>query len=115
MKSFIDGTVTRYYGGEALAPKVVGIIAVAAESLTPVDTLDALRRFVALSSPEEVPVLALGGCADKPGDATFTPGSWPHRGSSGAPWPSGFPCPVLMRGDAEPGRRASKGRAGCLE
>ncbi len=68
MKSFIDRNATRYYGGEALAPKVVGIIAVAAES-DPVDTLDALRRFVALSSPEEVPVLALGGCADKPGDA----------------------------------------------
>ena len=28
-----------------------------------------MRRFVALSNPEEPPVVALGGCADKPGEA----------------------------------------------
>ena len=49
-------------------PKAVGLIAVAAESGLD-DTLAAMRRFVALSNPEELPVLSLGGCADKPGDA----------------------------------------------
>jgi hypothetical protein len=28
-----------------------------------------MRRFVSLSNPEEPPVVALGGLADKPGDA----------------------------------------------
>jgi multimeric flavodoxin WrbA len=68
MKTFIDRNATRYYHDQWLAPKVVGLIAVAAETGLE-DTLAALRRFVALSNPQEVPVLSLGACADKPGDA----------------------------------------------
>jgi len=43
-------------------------VAIAAESGLD-DTLAALRRFVALSSPEELPLVTLSGYADKPGDA----------------------------------------------
>jgi len=68
MKTFMDRNATRYYHEEWLAPKVVGLIAVAAESSAD-DTLAAMRRFVALSNPEEVPVVVLGGLADKPGAA----------------------------------------------
>ncbi len=68
MKTFMDRNATRYYHEEWLAPKVVGLIAVAGESGAE-DTLAAMRRFVALSNPEELPVVALGGLADKPGDA----------------------------------------------
>jgi multimeric flavodoxin WrbA len=68
MKTFMDRNATRYYHEQWLAPKVVGLIAVAGESSAD-DTLAAMRRFVALSNPDEVPVVALGGCADKPGSA----------------------------------------------
>ena len=68
MKTFMDRNATRYYHEEWLTAKVVGLIAVAAESGAD-DTLAAMRRFVAFSNPEELPVVALGGCADKPGDA----------------------------------------------
>ena len=66
MKTFMDRNATRYYHEEWLTAKVVGLIAVAAESGAD-DTLAAMRRFVAFSNPEELPVVALGGCADKPG------------------------------------------------
>jgi len=68
MKTFMDRNATRYYHEEWLTPKVAGLIAVAAESSAD-DTLGAMRRFVALSNPEALPVVALGGCADKPGEA----------------------------------------------
>jgi multimeric flavodoxin WrbA len=68
MKAFIDRNAIRYYHDEWLAPRVVGLIAVATESGLD-DTLGALRRFVTLSNPEEVPVVSMSGCADKPGDA----------------------------------------------
>jgi multimeric flavodoxin WrbA len=68
MKTFMDRNATRYYHEEWLAPKAVGLIAVAGESDAE-DTLAAMRRFVALSNPEAPPVVALGGLADKPGDA----------------------------------------------
>lgn len=67
MKTFMDRNATRYYGGEHLSPKAVGLIAVAGESDAG-DTLAAMRRFLALSNPEELPVIELGGCADKPGE-----------------------------------------------
>ena len=68
MKTFIDRNATRYYHDHWLTPKVVGLIAVAAETGVD-DTLAAMRRFVTLSNPQELPVVSLGGCADKPGDA----------------------------------------------
>jgi multimeric flavodoxin WrbA len=68
MKTFIDRNATRYYHDVWLTPRVVGLIAVAAESGLD-DTLASLRRFVTLSNPEEVPVVSLAACADKPGEA----------------------------------------------
>ena len=68
MKAFIDRNAIRYYHDQWLSPKIVGLIAVAAESGLD-DTLGAMRRFVVLSNPQELPTLSLGGCADKPGDA----------------------------------------------
>jgi multimeric flavodoxin WrbA len=68
MKTFMDRNATRYYGGQHLAPEVVGLIAIAGESDAE-DTLAAMRRFLALSNPEELPAEAVGGCADKPGEA----------------------------------------------
>jgi multimeric flavodoxin WrbA len=68
MKAFIDRNAIRYFHEEWLTPKIVGLIAVAMESGLD-DTVAAMRRFVALSNPQEVPTLSIGGCADKPGDA----------------------------------------------
>jgi multimeric flavodoxin WrbA len=68
MKAFMDRTATRYYHEEWLLPKIVGLVAIAAETGLS-DTLSAMRRFMALSSGEELPILSLGGCADKPGEA----------------------------------------------
>jgi multimeric flavodoxin WrbA len=68
MKVFIDRTATAYYHEQWLAPRVVGLIAVAAES-DPGDTLAAMRRFLALSNPDEVPTVTLGALASDPGDA----------------------------------------------
>jgi multimeric flavodoxin WrbA len=68
MKAFMDRNAIRYYHDEWLTPKIVGLIAVALESGLD-DTLAAMSRFIALSSPQEVPTLSMGGFADKPGDA----------------------------------------------
>jgi multimeric flavodoxin WrbA len=54
MKAFIDRNAMRYYQEEWLAPQIVGLIAVATVSGLD-ETLAALRRFVALSNPREVP------------------------------------------------------------
>ena len=68
MKAFMDRNATRYFHEQMLAPKAVGLIAVAGESGLD-DTLAALRRFVALSSAEELPTLNLGVYASEPGEA----------------------------------------------
>jgi multimeric flavodoxin WrbA len=68
MKLFIDRNATRYYHDEWLTPTVVGLIAVATESGLD-ETLEALRRFVALSTKEAPPIVSLRGFAEKPGDA----------------------------------------------
>ena len=68
MKVFMDRNAIRYFHDEWLAPQVVGLIAVAMESGLD-ETLAAMRRFMALSNPQEVPTLTMGAYADKPGDA----------------------------------------------
>ena len=68
MKAFMDRNAIRYNHDEWLTPKIVGLIAVALESGLD-DTLAAMRRFMALSDPQEAPILSMGGFADKPGDA----------------------------------------------
>jgi multimeric flavodoxin WrbA len=67
MKAFMDRNAIRYNHDEWLTPKIVGLIAVALESGLD-DTLAAMRRFMALSDPQEAPILSMGGFADKPGD-----------------------------------------------
>lgn len=68
MKAFIDRNVFRYAHEEWLRARAVGLVAVTAETGLQ-ETLDALRRYVALSTDGEVPVLALGGYADSAGAA----------------------------------------------
>ena len=68
MKLFIDRNVFSYGHERMLTPKVVGLIAVAAETGLE-ETLATLRRFVALSSSGDLPSVELAGFADKPGDA----------------------------------------------
>jgi multimeric flavodoxin WrbA len=68
MKAFMDRNAFRYYHDEWLTPKIVGLIVVALESGLD-DTLAAMRRFVVLSSSQDVPTLSMGGYANKPGDA----------------------------------------------
>lgn len=72
MKTFIDRNVFRYAHGEWLPARAVGLIAVTAETGLD-DTLAALRRYVALSTAGEVPVLSLGGYADTLGEAAGKP------------------------------------------
>jgi multimeric flavodoxin WrbA len=91
MKTFMDRNVFRYYQDEWLRARVVGLIAVAMESGLD-ETLDAMRRFVALISPstrarlssevgdaqlgvqpvdlnEKIPTISVSGYANKPGEA----------------------------------------------
>jgi multimeric flavodoxin WrbA len=68
MKAFIDRNVFQYAHDIFLAPKVVGLLAVTAETGLD-DTLAALRRFVALSTEGDVLVFSMGGFADKAGAA----------------------------------------------
>ncbi len=65
MKAFIDRNVFPYNHGTMLHPRVMGLLAVTAESGLD-DTLAALRRFVALSTDDgvEIPTFTLAGYAD---------------------------------------------------
>lgn len=68
MKAFFDRNATRCSHEQWLAPQIVGLIAVAMESGLD-DTLAAMRRLIALSNPQELSTVSMGGYADKPGDA----------------------------------------------
>jgi multimeric flavodoxin WrbA len=68
MKAFIDRNVFRYSHDEFLRARVVGLVAVTAKTGLG-EALDALRRYVALSSDGEIPVFACAGCADEAGAA----------------------------------------------
>jgi multimeric flavodoxin WrbA len=68
MKAFMDRNVFRYNHDVFLTPKVVGLLAVTAETGLD-DTLAALRRFVALSTEGDVPIVSMGGFADTAGAA----------------------------------------------
>jgi multimeric flavodoxin WrbA len=69
MKAFMDRNVFQYSHDVFLAPKVVGLLAVTAETGLD-DALAALRRFVALSTEGDLPVLSMSGFADAIGDAS---------------------------------------------
>jgi multimeric flavodoxin WrbA len=68
MKAFIDRNVFRYSHDQWLPAQAVGLIAVTAETGLD-DTLAALRRYVALSTQGETPILTCGGYADVEGAA----------------------------------------------
>jgi len=63
MKAFIDRNVFRYSHDEWLRARAVGLVAVTAETGLE-ETLDALRRYVALCTQGDVPVFTCGGYAD---------------------------------------------------
>ena len=68
MKAFIDRNVFPYSHEEWLRAKAVGLVAVTAETGLQ-ETLDALRRYVSLSSDGDIPVFTCAGYADEAGAA----------------------------------------------
>lgn len=68
MKAFIDRNVFRFAHDQWLPARVVGLIAVTAETGLE-DTLAALRRYVGLCTDHEVPVFTCEGYADAAGAA----------------------------------------------
>lgn len=72
MKAFMDRNVFRYAHDEWLQAKVVGLMALTAETGLD-ETLAALRRYVALSTDGDVPILSVGGFADTAGSAARKP------------------------------------------
>lgn len=73
MKTFMDRNVFRYAHDEWLRAKAVGLMAVTAETGLD-DALAALRRYVALSSKEDIPTFSFGGYADTVGAAAADEG-----------------------------------------
>jgi multimeric flavodoxin WrbA len=72
MKLFMDRNYFRYTHDEWLRAKVVGLIAVTAETGLD-ETLAALRRYVALSTRHDVPTYGMSGYADERGAAAADP------------------------------------------
>ena len=68
MKALMDRSVFRYAHDEWLRARAVGLVAVTAETGLQ-ETLDALRRYVALSTDGDPPVFTCGGYADAAGAA----------------------------------------------
>jgi len=68
LKALMDRNLNRFYREERLRAKAVGLIAVTGETGLQ-DALDAMRRYVALSSVGEMPVHTCGGCASDEGEA----------------------------------------------
>jgi multimeric flavodoxin WrbA len=68
MKIFIDRNYSKYEHGSQLAPKALGLIAVAAETGL-AETIAARERFVALSSAAPIPAFTLAALVERPGDA----------------------------------------------
>jgi multimeric flavodoxin WrbA len=73
MKAFIDRNIFRYSHEEWLRAKAVGLVVVTAETGLG-ETLDALSRYVALSSDGAIPVFTCAGCADEAGAAAADEG-----------------------------------------
>ncbi len=68
MKAFIDRNLFRYSHDQWLRATAVGLVAVTAETGLQ-DALEALRRYVSLSSEGEIPTHTCGGCAGDTGEA----------------------------------------------
>ena len=72
MKAFMDRNVFRYAHDKWLRAKVVGLVAVTAETGLD-ETLAALLRYVALSTDGDVPIFSAGGHGDTAGAAAEKP------------------------------------------
>jgi multimeric flavodoxin WrbA len=83
MKAFMDRNVFRYAHDEWLPARVVGLLAVTAETGLD-DALDAMRRYVALSTVGEVPTLTCGVFADGLGVVARQPDSLASARTLGA-------------------------------
>jgi multimeric flavodoxin WrbA len=68
LKALIDRSYFPYVHGRWLRARAVGLVVVTAETGLQ-ETADALRRYVALSSDEDIPVFTCGGYADEAGAA----------------------------------------------
>jgi len=68
MKAFIDRNLFPYGHDRWLRAKAVGLVAVTAETGLQ-DALEALRRYVALSSEGDIPTCTCGGYASDQGEA----------------------------------------------
>jgi multimeric flavodoxin WrbA len=68
MKAFIDRNFRPYELQQRLQPKVVGLVVVAAETGIE-ETIAALKRFLALSWQEEMPIEVASGLASSLGEA----------------------------------------------
>lgn len=68
MKAMIDRSLFRYSHDQWLPAAAVGLVAVTAETGLQ-DALEALRRYVALSSQGEIPTYTCGGYAGEAGEA----------------------------------------------
>jgi multimeric flavodoxin WrbA len=72
MKAFIDRNYRPYELEQRLQPKVTGLVVVAADTGID-DTVAALKRFLALSWREEMPIAVACGLASSVGDAARSP------------------------------------------
>jgi len=68
MKIFIDRNYFKYEHESLLEPQALGLIAIAAETGLE-ETIETLKRFVALSSAGSVPTFTLAGLAGSAGEA----------------------------------------------
>lgn len=72
MKAFMDRSVFRYHRDQWLAARAVGLLAVTAETGLD-DAIAAMRRYVALSTTHEVPLVSAGVIADGMGAVAGQP------------------------------------------
>jgi len=73
MKAFIDRNYRPYELQQRLQPKVAGLVVVAAETGIE-ETVAALKRFLALSWQEEMPIAVASGFASTVGEAAQSEG-----------------------------------------
>jgi multimeric flavodoxin WrbA len=72
MKAFIDRNFFRYNHEQRLSARAIGLVVVGAESGLE-ETLAALRRYVAYSTQDEVPIFSASGYAGTAGSAADSP------------------------------------------
>ena len=95
MKAFMDRNVFRYAHDEWLPARAVGLLAVTAETGLD-DALDAMRRYVALSTVSEVPTVRAAcsrtGCGGGVARWRSSPTRWRLRAAWRPTWPPRSTC-----------------------